>query len=66
MINILTSRAKAPSKDFKNPVPRKKDEDNISWLSRNLPPGDVSHIVLVGGKSQDLVSSSACAGPPST
>jgi hypothetical protein len=51
MINILSSRAKAPSKAFKDPVPRKEGEDNISWLSRNLPTGDVSHIVLVGGNS---------------
>jgi hypothetical protein len=52
MIGILSSRAKAPNKDFKNPVPRQKDEDNISWLSRNLPAGDVTHLVLVGGKTK--------------
>lgn len=51
MINILSSRAKAPSAGFTGPVPRNEGEDNISWLARNLPAGDVTHLVLVGGKS---------------
>jgi len=52
MISILSSRAKSPSKAFEDPVPRKEGEDNISWLGRNLPAGDVTHVVLVGGTSQ--------------
>ena len=51
MISILSSRAKDPSQDLK-PVPRKDGVDNITWLSRNLPPGDMAHVILVGGKSQ--------------
>jgi hypothetical protein len=52
MIGILSSRAKAPSAAFKDPVLRKKGEDNIAWLERNMPAGDLTHLVLVGGKSQ--------------
>ena len=51
MISILSSRAKLPSKGFTK-VPREEDEDNISWLARNLPEGEVTHLVLVGGMSQ--------------
>jgi hypothetical protein len=51
MIATLSSHAKSPSKEFK-PVPREKGEDNIGWLSRNLPEGDVTHLVMLGGKTQ--------------
>ncbi len=51
MINILSSHATSPSEEFK-PVSRKEGEDNIGWLSRNLPAGEVTHLVLLGGKSQ--------------
>jgi hypothetical protein len=51
MIAILSSTAKNPSDDFKEEVPRNKDEDNISWLARNMPAGDVTYLCLVGGKS---------------
>ena len=51
MIKTLSSHAKDPSKKLK-PVPREKDEDNIHWLSRNLPAGKLTTLVMVGGKSQ--------------
>ena len=51
MISILSSSAKSPSKDLKE-APREAGEDNIAWISRNLPAGDVTHVVLLGGKSQ--------------
>lgn len=51
MISILSSHAKSPSRQVKE-VPRKKGEDNLDWLSRNLPAGDVTQVVLLGGKSQ--------------
>jgi hypothetical protein len=52
MISILSSHAKTPSKDFDKPVPRENGEDNIGWLSRNLPAGEVTHLALLGGKTQ--------------
>lgn len=51
MISILSSQAKSPSEEFK-PVSREKGEDNLGWLGRNLPVGDVTHLVMLGGKSQ--------------
>lgn len=51
MISILNSHAKSPSDDF-NPVSRDEGEDNLGWLTRNLPAGAVTHLVLLGGKSQ--------------
>jgi hypothetical protein len=52
MISILSSQAKSPSAEF-TAVSRKKDEDNIAWLGRNLPAGgDVTNLVLLGGRSQ--------------
>lgn len=50
MIGILSSRAKDPSQDLKA-VPRNDGEDNIAWLARNMPTGDLAHVVLVGGSS---------------
>ena len=51
MISILSSQAKSPSRQV-NEVLRGKEEDNIGWLSRNLPAGDLTQLVLLGGKSQ--------------
>lgn len=51
MISILSSQATSPSEEFRR-VPREEGEDNIAWLRRNMPAGDVTHVVLVGGKSQ--------------
>lgn len=51
MISILSSHAKSPSRAFKE-APREEGEDNLVWLSRNLPAGEVTHLVLLGGKSQ--------------
>jgi hypothetical protein len=51
MISILSSHAKSPSRQVKE-VPHEKGEDNIGWLGRNLPAGDVTQVVLLGGKSQ--------------
>ena len=52
MINIISSNAADPSKLFKE-VKRKGDEDNLEWLSRNLPASDgETTCVLLGGTSQ--------------
>ncbi|HEX8180059.1 MAG TPA: hypothetical protein VF525_10995 [Pyrinomonadaceae bacterium] len=52
MINILSSDAIDPSRLFKE-AKRKADEDNLQWLSRNLPDGTGNAtFVLVGGKTQ--------------
>ena len=51
MISILSSQAKSPSRQLKK-VPREKGEDNIGWLGRNLPAGDLTHVVMLGGISQ--------------
>jgi len=51
MLGILSSRAKSPSPQVSK-VPREKGEDNLGWLSRNIPAGDVTVLVLLGGKSQ--------------
>jgi hypothetical protein len=51
MINCLSSNASTPSDLFKD-VPRGKDEDNLQWLSRNLPTGDIAHLAMVGGKER--------------
>ena len=51
MINCLSSNASTPSDLFKD-VPRVKDEDNLQWLSRNLPAGDITHLAMVGGKER--------------
>lgn len=51
MISILSSHAKFPCRQVKE-VPREEGEDNIGWLGRNLPAGDVTQVVLLGGKSQ--------------
>jgi hypothetical protein len=48
MISIICSEAKAPSQSF-NEDPRKPGEDNLQWLSRNMPDGDNAVCVLIGG-----------------
>ncbi|HWC76684.1 MAG TPA: hypothetical protein VG778_04440, partial [Blastocatellia bacterium] len=50
MIKILSSTATKPSTSFTDQQ-RKKGEDNLQWLIRNLPSEDRSHLVMVGGKS---------------
>jgi hypothetical protein len=52
MINIISSRAASPSKSLSK-VARKDDEDNLQWLSRNMPTGsEQTALVMVGGTSQ--------------
>lgn len=52
MINILSSDAKSSNKALSKSE-RKRGEDNIGWLQRNLPKGESqSLLVMVGGKSQ--------------
>ena len=52
MINILSSDAKSSNKALSKSE-RKRGEDNIGWLQRNLPTGESqSLLVMVGGKSQ--------------
>jgi hypothetical protein len=49
MIAIISSNAKKPSQSFAN-SPRQKGEDNLQWLSRNMPPADGNVVcVMVGG-----------------
>jgi hypothetical protein len=48
MMNILSSNAATASDSF-NEDPRLEGEDNLAWLGRNLPPGDVTHLAMVGG-----------------
>ena len=48
MMNILSSNAATASASF-NEDPRVEGEDNLEWLSRNLPEGDVTHLAMVGG-----------------
>jgi hypothetical protein len=48
MLSIRSSNAKGKNPDFKR-VPRKKGEDNLKWLARNAPKGDVASLVLLGG-----------------
>ena len=55
MINILSSQAKSPSRQVRE-VPRKKGEDNLDWLVRNLPLGEVTQVVLLGGKSGETAA----------
>jgi len=51
MINIISSKASSPNSLLKE-TPRKANEDNLDWLSRNIPSdGSQTVIVLVGGKS---------------
>ena len=49
MINSLNSNAAAPSASFAE-APRLEGENNVEWLKRNLPSGDVTHIVLSGAR----------------
>jgi hypothetical protein len=51
MISILSSNA-ASASDLFNDAPRAEDEDNVEWLSRNLPSGEVTHLAMVGGKDR--------------
>jgi hypothetical protein len=52
MINILSSNATSQSKAFKEEK-RKRNEDNIKWLARNMPAKlDEAVLVMVGGKSE--------------
>ena len=56
MINIISSTASAPN-TLLHEVPRREQEDNLRWLSRQPRPGaDQTGIVLVGGTECDLVS----------
>jgi hypothetical protein len=49
MIAIISSTAKTPSPSFVK-SPRNPGEDNMQWLSRNMPPEDGNVVcVLVGG-----------------
>src|SRR5262245_3772051 len=51
MINIISSKASAPNPLLQE-VPRRGNEDNLRWLSRQPRPGeDQTGIVLVGGTS---------------
>jgi len=51
MINIISSKASAPNTLLQE-VPRRENEDNLRWLSRQPRPGeDQTGIVLVGGTS---------------
>jgi hypothetical protein len=51
MINIISSKASAPNALLQE-VPRRENEDNLRWLSRQPRPGeDQTGIVLVGGTS---------------
>ncbi len=47
MLQILRSKASSPNPHFTK-QPRKKEEDNVAWLSR-LDPGGV-RIIVVGGR----------------
>jgi hypothetical protein len=49
MINILSSNASSESASFVE-APRKAGEDNLQWLSRNMPAADGKSLcVMVGG-----------------
>jgi hypothetical protein len=49
MIAIISSNAKQPSQAFAD-SPRQNGEDNLQWLSRNMPPDDGNAVcVMVGG-----------------
>ena len=51
MIDIISSKASAPNTLLQE-VPRRENEDNLRWLSRQPRPGeDQTGIVLVGGTS---------------
>src|SRR5262245_12629023 len=51
MINIISSKASSPNSLLKE-TPRKANEDNLDWLSSNIPSdGSQTVIDLVGGKS---------------
>jgi len=51
MINIISSNARSKSDSF-DEVNREEDEDNIQWLSRNMPTAsDQTLLVMVGGRS---------------
>ena len=51
MIGILRSNATTPNDLFREVV-RPRGEDNLKWLSRNIPAGDdLAHLVLIGGTS---------------
>jgi len=50
MINIISSNAASPSRALSE-VARKDDEDNLQWISRNMPQvGEQTSLVMVGGK----------------
>ncbi|MCM3870232.1 MAG: hypothetical protein ND895_05985 [Pyrinomonadaceae bacterium] len=52
MINIISSNARSKSGSFQE-VKREEREDNIQWLSRNLPTAsDQTLLLMVGGRSQ--------------
>jgi hypothetical protein len=52
MINILSSDALSQSKAYVE-VKRERNENNIQWLRRNLPPiENKSLLVMVGGRTQ--------------
>ena len=48
MMNILSSNAATASGSFKEDK-RIEGEDNLQWLARNLPKGDVTQLAMVGG-----------------
>jgi len=51
LINLLSSSAGSRSKDFTE-VKRKNGQDNLAWISENIPDGtDQTVLVMVGGKS---------------
>jgi hypothetical protein len=52
MINILSSDATSPSTAYPE-VKRERNENNIQWIRRNLPPfKDKSVLVMLGGRTQ--------------